>query len=450
MNNLLQTVREYPAVAAIALFIAISAGLAVFFGVLMQRSGMSMRPLVFFFGFIAIVAVPQAVVHLLDAWSHARAKHTASAAEPTVAHQPVNAAPGTWPAEWMSVFGADADPTLIVDAKIGLGAVLQDASDARISFRADGSSALAARFADAEAAASALNRYGTFFQFADVSRSDASGWTARRHQGKGEWNAVVSVGLELYAWSGQSREAVEARRTQALDAIRGAGGARGDIVYTTLEPAAEKRGVSRRLRQNVPVMSAFLVINVALATGWFFKASAWSTRTEPAAGVAVLAGDALRSRILDINHADVPVTVTRSADGATLEVTWRYADARWFDLMRVHRMQRAHKLVLDFDEASRTVRVREFVSAFDASAGIDGVKLQWHAARGMQFFQIDNQRVFGAQLDGEGRPTGAMSGGYSFNLQELKGPIIDAVTGSGWTWQPVMWQAPAGLRWLTE
>jgi hypothetical protein len=43
-----------------------------------------------------------------------------------------------------------------------------------------------------------------------------------------------------------------------------------------------------------------------------------------------------------------------------------------------------------------------------------------------------------------------LSKAYTFNLQELKQPIIEAVTVSGWTWQPVMWDAPKRLRWLTE
>jgi hypothetical protein len=39
---------------------------------------------------------------------------------------------------------------------------------------------------------------------------------------------------------------------------------------------------------------------------------------------------------------------------------------------------------------------------------------------------------------------------YTFNLQSLKSPLIERVTNSGWRWQPVTWNAPASLRWLTE
>ena len=133
-----------------------------------------------------------------------------------------------------------------------------------------------------------------------------------------------------------------------------------------------------------------------------------------------------------------------------IDVTWRYGDARWFDLMRAHKMRRTHKLVLGLDEESHTARVREYWSAFDASAGPNDLRLSWTAARGMQFFEIEHRRVFGVQLDPGGKPTGELSKAYTFNLQELKQPVIEAVTGSGWTWQPVMWNAPRALRWLTE
>ena len=39
---------------------------------------------------------------------------------------------------------------------------------------------------------------------------------------------------------------------------------------------------------------------------------------------------------------------------------------------------------------------------------------------------------------------------YTFNLQEMKSPLVDAVTRAGWDWRPTVWQGPAWLRWLTE
>lgn len=118
--------------------------------------------------------------------------------------------------------------------------------------------------------------------------------------------------------------------------------------------------------------------------------------------------------------------------------------------MRAHKMRRMHKLVLMLNEHKHTARVVEYWSAFDASAGPTDLRFNWTAALGMQFFEFEHRRVFGVQLDASGKPTGELSRAYTFNLQELKQPVIEAVNASGWTWQPVMSNVPGSLRRLTE
>ncbi len=443
MERFLQTFREYPAVAGIGVFLLVSLFLAAFLGTLMLRSGVSLKPLIFFFGFLAIVGVPQATVHLLDALAHRReASKLAEPGQSSPMPKP-QAASTLQPVAWEIVFGPKADPSLITDAKRGLDAILSEASEAKLSFNASGESALAARFSSPEVAAAALNRYGTFFQFADASGSAASGWTAKRYKGQGEWNHVVSAGHELYAWTAPTRESVIAQRIRALGPITDA------AAPATKADAVSKTQVSTRLKNNTPVMISFLAINLVLAVGWFFKASAWSASVPPATARAT-DFETLRQRLLAVNQTETPVAVKTGDDGMSLEVTWRYADARWFDLMRVHQMKRIHKLVLEFDAGAHKVRIREYWSAFDASAGAGGVRLDWKAATGMMLFQVEHTRVIGAQLGPDGKPTGELSTAYTFDLQKLKAPFIEAVTDAGWRWQPVMWTAPVYLRWLTE
>ena len=215
MNNLFEPFTEYPVFIGASLFLGILLLLALLLGILIRRAGGSLKPLVFFFGFVAIIAVPQLVVHLLDAFVQARQVRQQPIEETTATPATV-AARALQPVSWEIVFGPNADPSLITDAKAALEYVLSDALEARMSFSAAGETALAARFGNAEAAAAALNRYGSFFQFAHVSGGDLGGWTARRFNGQGEWNHVVAAGNELYAWSGSSREIVEANRVRAL------------------------------------------------------------------------------------------------------------------------------------------------------------------------------------------------------------------------------------------
>lgn len=447
MNNLFHAFAEYPVLIAIALFLAISLSLAVLLGVLMRRAGVSLKPLVFFFGFVAVIGIPQILVHVLDAFVHARQvrqQTTEAASATTVAPSALQ------PVSWDIVFGPNADPSLITDAKHSLGYILSDALEAKISFNAAGESALAARFANPGSAAAALNRYGSFFQFAQVNGSDPGGWTARRFNGQGEWNHLVVAANELYAWSGSTKEKVEANRIRALGR-RPMQSNPAAISASSTSGVPSKTQVSTRLSSNWRAMTAFLVINLSLAVFWFFKGSVWSVRRSPQPGTRPETAVSLRDRLFALNQQNVPVQVIALPnDEDMVEITWRYADALWFDLMRAHKMRRTHKLVLALDEHSHTARVLEYWSAFDASAGPGDARLNWMAARGIQFFEFEHRRVFGLQLDDSGKPTGELSKAYTFNLQELKQPIIEAVTASGWTWQPMVWNAPWSLRWLTE
>ena len=417
MHAIPELIREYPALAAGAFILAVLSVLGVVFTVSMRQAGVSLRPLVWFFVFIGIIAVPQLIHHGLEAWR--RTATTAASAE----REPV---------EWSVVFGPSADPDLITDAKRGLSMILDDALAARLSFSAAGTSALAARFASPEAARAAVDRYRQFFGFDFVPGDRWNGWTAQRYAGSGEWNHVVGVGNELYAWTGATRAHVVAERERVL----------GPTAPVARSGAGSGRSIGLQIAWGACCLS--------IAVLWFFKGSAWAARVSAQPDLPVASVVELRQRILALNREDTPITVTRSTDGTTLTVDWRYADARWFDLMRLHKLRRATRLVLDIDDAARTVRVREYWSALDASAGAGGLSLQWHLQSGIQFFAYQRERVLGVQLAKDGTITGDLGYRYTFDLQKMKAPFIEAVTGAGWTWQPLVWNAPRWMRWLTE
>lgn len=351
MNSALHAFAEYPVLIGIAVFLVISLSLALLLGLLMRRAGLSLKALVFWFGFMAIIAVPQIVVHLLDAFVHARQVRQQPPQEAKTSI--VTAAPDALqPVPWAIVFGPNANPSLITNTKVGLDYILNDATEARISFNAAGESALAARFPNPAMAAAALNRYGSFFQFAQVTGSDADGWTARRFNGQGEWNHVVVAGNELYAWSGSTREGVEANRVRALGDLPGEASSAGGAASHSSAPS--KTQVSDRLSSSWRAMTAFLVINLALAVFWFFKGSAWSVKQPAQPGTRPQLAALLRDRLLALNRKEIPVQVIASPNDDTIEVTWRYADAQWFDLMRAQNAAHAQAS----DRIGRTQRHR--------------------------------------------------------------------------------------------
>ncbi len=67
MPRRLDGLREDGARAAVLCFLLITVGILVLLGVVMRRSGVSLEPIVFLAGFLAIVALPQSPVRLANA-----------------------------------------------------------------------------------------------------------------------------------------------------------------------------------------------------------------------------------------------------------------------------------------------------------------------------------------------------------------------------------------------
>ncbi|MDF1505832.1 hypothetical protein PYV61_22965, partial [Roseisolibacter sp. H3M3-2] len=194
-------------------------------------------------------------------------------------------------------------------------------------------------------------------------------------------------------------------------------------------------------------LSVPLLVVVVL---WFFKGSAWAAREGPAPGVPALSAAERRALLFAAATPDAPWTVTARAAPDELVVTWRHADARWIDLAGAHGVTRVHRLALRLDADARAVRVREQWSDWSASAGRGGAALSWRTARGITFFEKRREVVLGVPLGG--RRPGATGVGMdaAFDVGALKAPFRAATTAAGWTWQPLVWDAPAALRWATE
>src|SRR5687768_10630799 len=112
MERALAWIRDNPQFAAVGFAAAVLAVVMTALAITMTRASVSLRPVVWFLGFFAIVAGPQAVVHLLDGFVLRRERQ----------ERPDDAAPskavarnGRMPVEWKIVFGPDADPDLVTD-----------------------------------------------------------------------------------------------------------------------------------------------------------------------------------------------------------------------------------------------------------------------------------------------------------------------------------------------
>jgi hypothetical protein len=184
------------------------------------------------------------------------------------------------------------------------------------------------------------------------------------------------------------------------------------------------------------------VLVYTLFVAWaFFRLAVWASAHPPPEGIAPVPAAALRERLLAVEKQDVPFTVRAGETPDVLVAAWRYADAKWLDQARAHAMHKSIRFRMRLDEASRSVRVLESRAEFDASAGAGGAGLQYKVQRGITFYEVQRETVFGLHIrDGRLVPEAVYS--WRFDIAEIRDPLVRIVNGAGWAWTPVMLDVP--------
>jgi len=310
-------------------------------------------------------------------------------------------------------------------------AAFPDARSASMALYEDGTRVVVVDAGDATGAAAARQRYLTEAG-ADVrSSTDLLGRFASDSFATlaGERGELVSANGTVVIVVGPSGEAVASRlaalRTGAVDvpALAWAlsapvGGAMGPLLVRTLLPIG---------------------LWTALAVPWFGRMASWAGATPAVAGAPPADAGTLRARLLALGGGSLPFTVTSGARPDELHVDWRYDDVPLTPALQVAGRRRVHRIVLRLDEGRRRVRAQDQHASFDWSAGAAtaAASLDWRASRGITFFQVEHQSELGIGLEG-GRAVITPKGSYTFDLAELKAPVVAVVTRSGWEWRPVI------------
>lgn len=441
MDRIAPFFRANPALLGIAVFVVIAAVVLGFFAVMLTRAGMSLKPIVFFGVFLILVAGPQLVWHALRArglvgdltWTPAA---SAPAEGAVLFDDKVEVADGKI-ANPAVVFGSGYDPDLLSDVRRLFESFSPEAAQMAVFPKAE--SAIVAVFPTRGEALRARQAYAAMLGRPDLGASGPEDIDVVR--AGGDWARIWVAGRALLVWTGADRAALD-RRQQAS-----AGAYVRREPATTVPETAGGRTTAAPERRGFVWVAASVPLLVILAALWFFKGSSWASTISPPDGSSRRAAvPELRQRLLAIESAKQPFAVTPGSRADELVVTWR-TDAAWLGVMQVGGLRRLHKLVLTLDEAAGLVRVREYSRRLDGQVGMGGLDVAWKRETGITFYQIEHQRIIGAGLDfqderGRLKPGAA----YTFTLQELKEPFARAVVDAGWTWKPVLWEAPPGLR----
>ena len=436
---MLQLIRSNPGVLASFILLGGGAFICTLLGFIMTRSGASLRPILWFAGLFALIVVPQLIGHFY------RALHVNKGETPrTQALEQIASTPKSdrRTADAQSLFGPDADPQLIIDARPMFGDVFTGAELAQFASLPGGETVLLAQFKNYSTAEKAWVNY---LRVSGLNQLDGKGDSQRGYavtRPIGDRAYVLHFGSMVGVWTGKDDATIRQRLAASGFEI---------------PRHAPLSGTSPQLRAggaessfSVGLVALLIVLNLFVVTAYFFKGAAWAGTTSAKPGSTPVVAGALAERLESINALDVPFRIERGAQPNEFFATWRYADAKWIDIARARAMKRTHRIRLTLDEASGTVRATDYLASYDWSAGRGGAKLEWKAGLGIVFFQSEHQRVFGLQLDEQGRFKPELSYAYTFNLQEMKSPLVEAVTRAGWDWRPTIWQGPTWLRWLTE
>lgn len=403
-------------------------------GFMMKCSGVSTRPIFFIGGMIGTIAI----CFLGSALTRARQPGTGA---PASAGLPVHE--GRF-VDRQKLFGSDVPALLIREAKSGLPGILDEAEAAEAAVTMTGETTLIAQFPTDRQAKEAAAAYHRSFQLRDVGGDEKNGWQARRSL-QGDFVEMLRKGRLLFVWSGLSKEASSARRaTVDVSALL------PFVDESEPPPLFPELQCLRTFFESTKSKIIALASLTLLMIVYFFKGASWAGSVPASKNGRPVAATELAARLRAINQLDAPLSIAPGSGPHEILADWRYADAKWADLAGAHGLRRTFRIRLSLDEGSHTVRATDYIGSLDWTAGRRGVEVEWKVAMGIVFFQSEVQKIYGLRFDDQGRFIPETSYTWRFNLGEMKSPLIHAVTQSGWTWRPTLWQGPKWLRWLTE
>ncbi|HEX5221193.1 MAG TPA: hypothetical protein VFZ59_16640 [Verrucomicrobiae bacterium] len=140
---MLQLIRTSPGVLISLGLIGAGAVVCLLVGFIMARTGASLRPLYWFFGFFMLIVAPQLVGHFWNARDAMKKEAPRLAALEQIATSPD---PETRSNAAKLLFGPDANAQLVTDARKVFGDAFEQAELAQFAALPNGDSVLLARF----------------------------------------------------------------------------------------------------------------------------------------------------------------------------------------------------------------------------------------------------------------------------------------------------------------
>jgi hypothetical protein len=149
--------------------------------------------------------------------------------------------------------------------------------------------------------------------------------------------------------------------------------------------------------------------------------------------IPALSLDEVRQRLLSLNRETAPYQII---DGASSNVDliaeWKIVDAKWYEIFEKANLTKVFRIYLKFDNAKHEVRAKDEEFTLSWKAGVPSLSLAASKFQGqMTSVEFGAAYAFTEEL----KPGQVYN--YSFNTNEIKKPIQEAVAASGWSYKGV-------------
>lgn len=156
-------------------------------------------------------------------------------------------------------------------------------------------------------------------------------------------------------------------------------------------------------------------------------------KKKPAVNIPALSPEEVRNRLLAINRPTAPFQIIDGKEkNVDLIAEWRIVDAKWVEIFAKAGLTKVFRIYMRLDPEKNEVRARDREYTVEWSAGIPSLSLAASAFKG----QLTSVEFGSAYAFTEELAPGQVYK-YRFNTGELKKPIQQVITESGWTYKGV-------------
>lgn len=147
---------------------------------------------------------------------------------------------------------------------------------------------------------------------------------------------------------------------------------------------------------------------------------------------ALPAGD-VKFRLLALNRLSAPYQIVDGqAEGVDLIAEWKIVDARWYEIFAKASLTKVFRIYMKLDPAKAEVRAQDHEYTVSWRAGVPSLSLAVSSFKG-QMTSVE----FGAAYAFTEELAPGQVYKYRFNTNEIKKPIQEVITASGWAYKGV-------------